>query len=109
MTDKPAFPQVLLADAMAAVRADLETARVEGAGKDLRFEVGPVELEFAFDVRKEHAGDVSAKVYVVSFGAKGSTATTTTHRLKLTLYPQDAQGNTAKISSGVSVIPGSRP
>ncbi|MFC9602169.1 trypco2 family protein [Streptomyces niveus] len=104
MTDEQDKPWVGLADAVRGVRAELQAAMADGAGEDLRFEVGPVELEFAVDVRKERAGDASAKVYVLSFGAKGSAAATSTHRLKFTLQPQDAHGNTAKISGNVPVI-----
>ena len=103
MTDEP---WVGLADTVRGVRAELQAAMTEGQGSDLRFEVGPVELEFAVDVRKEAGTDAGVKVYVVSFGAKGSVAATATHRLKLTLHPKDAQGNTPKVNTTVPAIPG---
>ncbi|MFF8310386.1 trypco2 family protein [Streptomyces lydicus] len=100
-------PWVGLADAVRGVRAELQEAMAEGQDEALRFEVGPVELEFAVDVRKEGGAEAKAKVYVVSFGARGGLTATATHRLKLTLQPQDAQGNAARVSTSVSVIPGS--
>lgn len=99
-------PWVGLADAVRGVRAELQAAMAEGQGSDLRFEVGPVELEFAVDVRKEGGVNAGVKVYVVSFGAKGSEAATTTHRLKLTLHPKDAQGNAPQVNTSVPAIPG---
>lgn len=103
MTDEP---WVGLADAVRGVRAELQAAMVEGQGEELRFEVGPVELEFAVDVRKEGGMDATAKVYVVSFGAKGSMSAASTHRMKLTLHPKDRQGNPAQVNTTLPSIPG---
>lgn len=103
MTDGP---WVGLADAVRGVRAELQAAMAEGQDEGLRFEVGPVELEFAVDVRKEGGVDASVKVYVVSFGAKGSMAATSTHRMKLTLHPKDQQGNPPQVNTTVPAIPG---
>ncbi|MFE1877878.1 trypco2 family protein [Streptomyces sp. NPDC059496] len=99
-------PWVGLADAVRGVRAELRAAMAEGQDADLRFDVGPVELEFAVDVRKDGAVDVKARVYVVSFGAKGGGSTASTHRLKLTLNPVDAQGKPVQVSTQVPAIPG---
>jgi hypothetical protein len=99
-------PWVGLADVVRGVRSELRAAMAEGQGSDLRFEVGPVELEFAVDVRKDAAVDVSARVYVVSFGAKGGGSTASTHRLKLTLNPVDAHGNRPQVNTQVPEIPG---
>lgn len=94
-----------LAEAVRGVRAELQTAMTAGRGEPLQFEVGPVELEFAVDVRKERAGDTTAKVFVLSLGGKMSRATADSHRLKITLQPTDAQGNPAKVSSQVDELP----
>lgn len=99
-------PWVGLADAVRGVRAELQAAMAEGQGEALRFEVGPVELEFAVDVRKETGAEAGARVYVVSFGAKGSQAATATHRMKLTLLARDAQGNPAQVNTTLPSIPG---
>lgn len=103
MTDEP---WVGLADAVRGVRAELQAVMAEGHDEQLRFEVGPVELEFAVDVRKEGGAEATAKVYVVSFGAKGSISAASTHRMKLTLHPKDRQGNPAQVNSTVPAIPG---
>lgn len=94
-----------LADAVRGVRAELAAAQAEGSGEDLGFEVGPIELEFAVDVRKEAGGEAKARVYVLSLGAKGSMAETATHRMKLVLNPKDRQGNTPRIASRADEIP----
>ncbi|MGW1887126.1 trypco2 family protein [Streptomyces sp. NPDC001970] len=94
-----------LAEAVRGVRAELQAAMAQGRGEPLRFEVGTVELEFAVDVRKEKAGDATAKVFVLSLGGKASNATADSHRLKITLQPTDAQGNPAKVSSRIDELP----
>lgn len=88
------------------MRAELQDAMAEGAGQPLQFEVGPVELEFAVDIRKEKAVDTSAKVYVLSLGGRASKATADTHRLKITLQPKDEHGNPARVNSRVDELPG---
>ncbi|MBA0053754.1 hypothetical protein E0L36_23690 [Streptomyces sp. AJS327] len=94
-----------LADAVRGVRAELAAAQAEGAEQDLGFEVGPVELEFAVDVRQENTGEARARVYVLSLGAKGVENHGATHRMKVTLNPKDRQGNTPRISSQADSIP----
>ncbi|TJZ50360.1 hypothetical protein FCH28_24110 [Streptomyces piniterrae] len=94
-----------LADAVRGVRAELAAAQADGAGQELGFEVGQIELEFAVDIRKEGSGQAGAKVYVLSLGAKGSVAQSVTHRMKVVLNPQDRQGNSPRISDRVDEIP----
>ncbi|MFD4697463.1 trypco2 family protein [Streptomyces niveus] len=105
MTNDPDELCVGLADAVRAVRAELQAAMADGAGEDLRFEVGPVEVEFAIDLRKERRSEANAKVLVLSLGTKGSAAMSRTHRMCLTLHPRDALGNTPLVNSNVPVIP----
>ncbi|MFD7516786.1 trypco2 family protein [Streptomyces niveus] len=105
MTNDPDEFYVGLADAVRAVRAELQAAMADGAGEDLRFEVGPVEVEFAIDLRKERWSEANAKVLVLSLGTKGSAAMSRTHRLCFTLHLRDALGNTPLVNSNVPVIP----
>ncbi|MFJ9665135.1 trypco2 family protein [Streptomyces sp. NPDC101219] len=86
-----------LADAVRGVRAELDAAQKEGAGREVGFEVGQIELEFAVDVRKEAAGEAGARVYVLSLGARGSVAATATNRMKLVLTPKDQQDRSLRV------------
>jgi hypothetical protein len=89
-----------LSDAIAALRAELVTAMEAGQTEKLHFELGPVELEFTLDVKKEGGADAGIRWGVVSFGAKGSLASSTGHRVKLILQPKDiATGRTAEVGS----------
>jgi hypothetical protein len=88
-----------LSDAIAALRSELVTA-MSARDEVLRFELGPVELEFTLDVRKEGGADAGIRWGVVSFGASGSLASSTGHRVKLVLTPRDAvRGGTAEVGS----------
>jgi len=92
-------PWVGLADAVRGVRAELELALTDGADSEVRFQAGPVELEFAVDVRKDAAGGAGVKVWVISLDAKAGLATTNVHRMKLTLQPRSRRGGELNINS----------
>jgi hypothetical protein len=76
-----------LSDVIASLRSELNTARLEGAGKDLRFALGPVELEVSVVVEKTGGGDAKVKFWVVELGADGKISSTSTQRIKLALNP----------------------
>ena len=78
---------VPLADAIKSLRAELTEAMTQGADEDLRFRLGPVELEFHFNVSREYGGDGGIKFWVVSLGAKASRGSSTAHMIKLILNP----------------------
>ncbi|MEV5980687.1 trypco2 family protein [Streptomyces sp. NPDC052114] len=95
-----------LAEAIAAVRGELQRAAEDGREEDLRFRTGPVELEFTVDVRKE--GEARAKVFVLPFGAeaKAAAAKGTVNRLKVTLQPVDpGTGEDARVGDDVDERP----
>jgi hypothetical protein len=78
---------VPLADAIKSLRVELTEAMEQGAEEDLRFRLGPVELEFQFNVSREYGGDGGVKFWVVSLGAKASRGSSTVHTIKLVLNP----------------------
>ncbi len=78
-----------VSDAIGSLRRELAATRLAGAGESIRFEMGPVEMEFGLELRKEGKGELGAKFWVVSVGASGSVGTTATHRLKLTMTPKE--------------------
>jgi hypothetical protein len=89
-----------LSDAIAALRSELMMAMVAGQGETLHFELGPVELEFAVDVRKDGEGNAGIRWGVISFGAKGSVGSSVGHRVKLVLQPKDlSTGRTPEVGS----------
>ncbi|MFF3468453.1 trypco2 family protein [Streptomyces sp. NPDC002619] len=88
-----------LSEAITAVRAELEQAMADGHGHTMQFRTGPVELEFAVDVKKD--GQAGAKVSVLPWSAsaeaKAGYAAGTASRLKITLHPVDEHGQDQKI------------
>jgi hypothetical protein len=91
-------PWVNLAQAVKAIRSELQEALLEGEGEQIHFRAGPIELEFSIDVKKDASG--GAKVFVVPWSAeaRGSWSTDRVHRMTVTLQPVDAEGRDADIS-----------
>ncbi|WUA85821.1 hypothetical protein OHO81_44420 [Streptomyces pseudovenezuelae] len=84
--------EIELTKAVAAVRNELLAAAAQGAGEDLTFKVGPVELEFAVELRADAKVKAGFKAWVVSGDVEAGVARGRTHRVKLTLTPQQASG-----------------
>ncbi|NUR57775.1 MAG: hypothetical protein HOV87_03595 [Catenulispora sp.] len=93
-----------LAAAIKAVRAELLAAVDDGTG--LRFQPGPVELEFSIDVHTDAKGEASVVLlpWIRAGGGSGQSHGTG-HRLKVTLQPVDEDGGEIKISASVSARP----
>ncbi|MFG3055525.1 trypco2 family protein [Kitasatospora sp. NPDC048239] len=81
-----------LSDAVAAVRDELLEAAARGAAQNLQFKVGPVELEFAVELRVDAKVKAGFKAWVVTAGTEGGVARGRTHKVKVTLTPQNADG-----------------
>src|SRR6266852_4325525 len=59
-----------LADAIAALRKELTAAMTAGQDEDVRFRLGPVELEFELDVKRDAKAKGGVKFWVVSVEAR---------------------------------------
>lgn len=88
-----------LAELVAQLRAELAEAMRAGSDADLRFEVGPVELELTVAVDKSVDGSGKIRFWVLEMGTDTSVSSTTTQRIKLTLDPRrgDAPDNKVTI------------
>lgn len=73
-----------LAEAIAALRADLEVALAEGVGKDVQFGLGDVELTLQLVADKHAGGKIGWSVLGVDAGGKSER----THSVKLVLQPR---------------------
>ncbi|MEW2077814.1 trypco2 family protein [Streptomyces sp. NPDC012403] len=93
-----------LAEAVRAVRRELAEAVADGDGTDVRFDVGPVELEFTVDVRKEQGADGGVRVWVLSAGGKGTKTSGTTHRMLVSLTPVTGDGQPLRITSQEAAV-----
>ena len=90
---------------MRALRRELAVATAEGADAEIHFELGPVEMEFLVEVKKDGGADAGIRFGVVSLGAKGGVASGSTHRLKLVLTPADSHGRPPRVSDREPRIP----
>ena len=81
-------PAVGLADAVRALRAELNRAVDEGRDEAIRFELGKVQMEFGLEIGKETAGDAGIRFWVVSLGAKHGSTSAATHRVTIELTPK---------------------
>ena len=88
MSDQP----IGLAEAIGRVRGELAEARREGEGRDLRFRLGEVQLQFEVALTREGAGEAGIKLWVVSVGAKGSVTSGRMHMVTVSLVPQVKAG-----------------
>ena len=80
-----------MADLIEAVRADLERAIVAGQGHQLRFLMGPVELDLGVVVTREAGGGFSLKVPWLQVGAEANARRSgeRSQRIHVVLNPPD--------------------
>lgn len=62
-----------------------------GADGELRFEVGPVELELTIAVQREITPGAKVKFWVLELGSNVKAATSSDQRIKLILDPRHAR------------------
>ena len=89
-----------LAEVVRALRDELGRAIVAGTGEALRFELGPVELELSVAIEAGASAEIKPRFVVVSLGANGSVARTSTQRIKLTLTPHEGPASTTPMIAG---------
>lgn len=95
-----------VADAVRSLRAELAAAHADVDRDGVYFEMGPVEVEFTVEVKREVDGDAGVRIGVVSIGASGSASSDTTHRMKFVLSPMDgATGRALEVAGHMDAIP----
>jgi len=88
-----------LADTIAAVRRELNSAQAAGQGQPVQFRSGPVELEFEVAITRTGSGQAGVQLWVLTLGAKGEMGHATTQRIKVILQPVNPQtGEDARIT-----------
>jgi hypothetical protein len=94
-----------VADAVRALRDELTAAIAAGRDEDLRFRVGPVEMEFQVAVARETSGSGKIRFWVVDMGASGKVTSTATHKVKLSLEPISASGGDIDVAGYEETLP----
>lgn len=85
--------RIPLSSMIQQLRRELEVAQKEGNGKDLRFEVGDIELELQLGVTDETKANGGIKVWVLNANLEGKAASQTVQKVKLKLTPKGAGGS----------------
>ncbi len=95
------MPEVVagLSDAISAIRSELTKAMNSAAESDIRFRLGPVELEFEIEARKDAGADAGVRFWVLSAGVKGDVSAGSTHRIKLVLQPVAPDGTDVEVAA----------
>jgi hypothetical protein len=84
-----------LTEVIGELRRELQEAINAGEGEQLRFELGPVELEATVAVEKGGGGGV----WVLELGGDAKAGQVSTHRVKLSLQPRLAGGGRVWVAS----------
>ncbi|WP_210593356.1 trypco2 family protein [Streptomyces sp. GESEQ-35] len=92
--DGHAIDGIDLADAIASVRDQLIEATTRATGQPVSFEVGPIDMEFTVELRKETKGSGKVRAWVAEAGADTARSTGRTHRIAFTLTPRDSRTDT---------------
>lgn len=77
-----------LAEMIAQLRGELAAAMAAAKDEELRFELGPVQLEAEFAVQRSAGADGRIRFWVVEAGASGQQTHSSTHRVTLSLEPR---------------------
>ncbi|MGK5638083.1 trypco2 family protein [Streptomyces sp. URMC 126] len=85
--------EIELAAAVAALRDELTEAAASGSGQEIRFRVGPIELEFAVEIRQDVRAKAGFRVWVVSGDGEAGAVRGRTHRVKVALTPEGLDGD----------------
>src|SRR5215469_13806178 len=86
---EPEQPWATLAEAIEGIRTEISDAMTAGKDENVRFDVGPVELEFSVEVQRELSAHAGVKVWVVDIGGAGGRSGASSHRVKIILNPVD--------------------
>jgi Trypsin-co-occurring domain 2 len=90
---------VTVASAIEQLRAQLEVAQREGAGKKLGFLTKSVELELGIVFKSEKEGGGGVKAWFLDISGKAQTTDEATHKVKLVLEPIGPDMKPAKVRS----------
>ncbi|WP_410877421.1 trypco2 family protein [Nocardia sp. A7] len=91
--------EIELADAVAALRDELLTAAARGTGAPLNFEVGPIELSFEVELRRDAKAKAGFKAWVVTGDAEVGAGHARKQRVTLTLTPKNPSGGDVLVGS----------
>ncbi|MFE7890660.1 trypco2 family protein [Streptomyces sp. NPDC057412] len=87
-----------LATLLASLRSEINRARLDAAGQEVRFRINSIDLELQVAVEKSAEANAGVRFWVVSLGGRGGVKSAETHVVKLSL--------TAETDTGEPVLTG---
>lgn len=90
---------VTVSEAIRMLRAEIDKARKEGDGEQLRFRIPSVEVELTIALKSEVGGKAGVKAWFVELSGNAKRADEMTHKVKLTLQPIGTDGGLVVASS----------
>ncbi len=91
--------EIELARAVEGLRDELLEAAVTGAGSQIAFTVGPIELEFAVELKADAKAKTGFKAWVITADAEAGLSRGRTHKVKITLTPRNSDGTDLLITA----------
>ncbi|MEV0174595.1 trypco2 family protein [Streptomyces sp. NPDC050803] len=89
-----------LVSAVRALRAQITEAAATDPASDIRFQVGPIQLEFTVALTRDRKVQGGVKAWVVTAGAEAAWSNAETHKVTLNLTPVSATtGQSPEISN----------
>jgi hypothetical protein len=82
------------------LRSELSQAIAAGVNESVRFELGPIEIEFAVVIEESLNAGAKVRFWVVSADTAAKAAETSSQRIKLTLLPRSAETDNPPWVSG---------
>jgi hypothetical protein len=79
--------QIPLSSAIRALRRELVDAVKEGEEQEVKFALGPIELELQVEVSSTGGGEAEIKFWVISLGGKGERTSGRTQTVRISLTP----------------------
>ena len=79
--------KIPLANIVAALRDEIETARINAEKENLKFTVSNIEVELAVVIQEDKDAKFGVKLFGVDIGVGGKRTEGTTHKVKLMLDP----------------------
>ena len=79
--------QIPLSSAIRALRRELVDAVKEGEEQEVKFALGPIELELQVEVSATGGGEAGIKFWVISVGGKGERTSARTQTVRISLTP----------------------
>lgn len=93
-----------LADLLTSLRSEINRARINATGEDVRFRIDSIDLEVQVEVEKTGEGNAGVKFWVLTAGGKETARSAQTHVVKLSLTAETAAGDPVKTSDDVSSL-----